>query len=397
MHFSQIPRVPGDPILGLLDAFRADANPAKLDLGVGVYKDAHGQTPIPRAVKLAEQRLVDSEKTKSYIGGHGDAQFGALLMRLVLSPRAVALAEDRAGCTQAPGGTGALRLAGEFIARCLPGRTLWLSDPTWPIHQTLFAAAGVPLQHYPYVGADNRLDRDGLFAALERIPAGDVVLLHACCHNPSGFDLSHDDWLRVLEIVRSRELLPLFDFAYQGFGEGLEEDAWAVRLFAETLPEVLITSSCSKNFGLYRERTGALIVIAAGHEQLLDVRSQLAALARGLWSTPPAHGAAVVTTILADDALRQIWQDEVEGMRQRIANLRKGLVEALTPYGLAERFAHIAEQRGMFSYTGLTAAQVRRLRTEHSVYLVESGRASVAGLDAERLDALARAIASVSG
>lgn len=389
MHFGQITRVPGDPILGLLDAFRADANPAKLDLGVGVYKDAHGQTPIPRAVKLAEQRLVDSEKTKSYIGGHGDAQFGALLMRLVLSPRAVALAEDRAGT--------AGRLAGEFIARCLPGRTLWLSDPTWPIHQTLFAAAGVPLQHYPYVGADNRLDRDGLFAALERIPAGDVVLLHACCHNPSGFDLSHDDWLRVLEIVRSRELLPLFDFAYQGFGEGLEEDAWAVRLFAETLPEVLITSSCSKNFGLYRERTGALIVIAAGHEQLLDVRSQLAALARGLWSTPPAHGAAVVTTILADDALRQIWQDEVEGMRQRIANLRKGLVEALTPYGLAERFAHIAEQRGMFSYTGLTAAQVRRLRTEHSVYLVESGRASVAGLDAERLDALARAIASVSG
>lgn len=397
MHFGQIPRVPGDPILGLLDAFRADANPAKLDLGVGVYKDTHGQTPIPRAVKLAEQRLVDSEKTKSYIGGHGDAQFGALLMRLVLSPRAVALAEDRAGCTQAPGGTGALRLAGEFIAHCLPGRTLWLSDPTWPIHQTLFAAAGVPLQHYPYVGADNRLDREGLFAALERIPTGDVVLLHACCHNPSGFDLNQDDWLRVLEIVRSRELLPLFDFAYQGFGEGLEEDAWAVRLFAETLPEVLITSSCSKNFGLYRERTGALIVIAAGHEQLLDVRSQLAALARGLWSTPPAHGAAVVTTILADDALRQIWQDEVEGMRQRIANLRKGLVEALTPYGLAERFAHIAEQRGMFSYTGLTAAQVRRLRTEHSVYLVESGRASVAGLDAERLDALARAIASVSG
>ncbi|NHC09503.1 amino acid aminotransferase [Stutzerimonas degradans] len=397
MHFGQIPRVPGDPILGLLDAFRADANPAKLDLGVGVYKDAHGQTPIPRAVKLAEQRLVDSEQTKSYIGGHGDAQFGALLMRLVLSPRAVALAEDRAGCTQAPGGTGALRLAGEFIARCLPGRSLWLSDPTWPIHQTLFAAAGVPLQHYPYVGADNRLDREGLFAALERIPAGDVVLLHACCHNPSGFDLNQDDWLRVLEIVRSRELLPLFDFAYQGFGEGLEEDAWAVRLFAETLPEVLITSSCSKNFGLYRERTGALIVIAAGHEQLLDVRSQLAALARGLWSTPPAHGAAVVTTILADDALRQIWQDEVESMRQRIANLRKGLVEALTPYGMAERFAHIAEQRGMFSYTGLTAAQVRRLRTEHSVYLVESGRASVAGLDAERLDALARAIASVSG
>ncbi len=395
MHFGQIPRVPGDPILGLMDLYRADTNPAKLDLGVGVYKDAQGLTPIPRAVKLAEQRLVDSEQTKSYIGGHGDAQFGALLLRQVLGSRAIALGEQRAGCTQAPGGTGALRLAGEFIAKCLPGRSIWLSDPTWPIHETLFAAAGLRVQHYPYVGADNRLDVDGMLAALQQVPTGDVVLLHACCHNPTGFDLSHDDWLRVLDVVRARELLPLFDFAYQGFGDGLEEDAWAVRLFAETLPEMLITSSCSKNFGLYRERTGALIAVTSDAERLLDVRSQLASLARNLWSTPPAHGAAVVATILADEPLRQIWQDEVERMRRRIASLRQGLVEALTPYGLAERFAHIAQQRGMFSYTGLTAEQVRRLRAEDSVYLVESGRANVAGLDAERLDDLARAIARV--
>ncbi|MHA6479928.1 amino acid aminotransferase [Stutzerimonas sp. KH-1] len=395
MHFGQIPRVPGDPILGLMDLYRADTNPAKLDLGVGVYKDAQGLTPIPRAVKLAEQRLVDSEQTKSYIGGHGDAQFGALLQRQVLGSRAIALGEQRAGCTQAPGGTGALRLAGEFIAKCLPGRSIWLSDPTWPIHETLFAAAGLRVQHYPYVGADNRLDVDGMLATLQQVPPGDVVLLHACCHNPTGFDLSHDDWLRVLDVVRARELLPLFDFAYQGFGDGLEEDAWAVRLFAETLPEMLITSSCSKNFGLYRERTGALIAVTSDAERLLDVRSQLASLARNLWSTPPAHGAAVVATILADEPLRQIWQDEVERMRRRIASLRQGLVEALTPYGLAERFAHIARQRGMFSYTGLTAEQVRRLRAEDSVYLVESGRANVAGLDAERLDDLARAIARV--
>jgi len=395
MHFGQIPRVPGDPILGLMDLYRADTNPAKLDLGVGVYKDAQGLTPIPRAVKLAEQRLVDSEQTKSYIGGHGDAQFGALLLRQVLGSRAIALGEQRAGCTQAPGGTGALRLAGEFIAKCLPGRSIWLSDPTWPIHETLFAAAGLRVQHYPYVGADNRLDVDGMLATLQQVPPGDVVLLHACCHNPTGFDLSHDDWLRVLDVVRARELLPLFDFAYQGFGDGLEEDAWAVRLFAETLPEMLITSSCSKNFGLYRERTGALIAVTSDAERLLDVRSQLASLARNLWSTPPAHGAAVVATILADEPLRQIWQDEVERMRRRIASLRQGLVEALTPYGLAERFSHIARQRGMFSYTGLTAEQVRRLRAEDSVYLVESGRANVAGLDAERLDDLARAIARV--
>ena len=395
MHFGQIPRVPGDPILGLMDLYRADTNPAKLDLGVGVYKDAQGLTPIPRAVKLAEQRLVDSEQTKSYIGGHGDAQFGALLLRQVLGSRAIALGEQRAGCTQAPGGTGALRLAGEFIAKCLPGRSIWLSDPTWPIHETLFAAAGLRVQHYPYVGADNRLDVDGMLATLQQVPPGDVVLLHACCHNPTGFDLSHDDWLRVLDVVRARELLPLFDFAYQGFGDGLEEDAWAVRLFAETLPEMLITSSCSKNFVLDRERTGALIAVTSDAERLLDVRSQLASLARNLWSTPPAHGAAVVATILADEPLRQIWQDEVERMRRRIASLRQGLVEALTPYGLAERFSHIARQRGMFSYTGLTAEQVRRLRAEDSVYLVESGRANVAGLDAERLDDLARAIARV--
>ena len=395
MHFGQIPRVPGDPILGLMDLYRADTNPAKLDRGVGVYKDAQGLTPIPRAVKLAEQRLVDSEQTKSYIGGHGDAQFGALLLRQVLGSRAIALGEQRAGCTQAPGGTGALRLAGEFIAKCLPGRSIWLSDPTWPIHETLFAAAGLRVQHYPYVGADNRLDVDGMLATLQQVPPGDGVLLHACCHNPTGFDLSHDDWLRVLDVVRARELLPLFDFAYQGFGDGLEEDAWAVRLFAETLPEMLITSSCSKNFGLYRERTGALIAVTSDAERLLDVRSQLASLARNLWSTPPAHGAAVVATILADEPLRQIWQDEVERMRRRIASLRQGLVEALTPYGLAERFSHIARQRGMFSYTGLTAEQVRRLRAEDSVYLVESGRANVAGLDAERLDDLARAIARV--
>ena len=396
MHFGQIPRVPGDPILGLMDLYRADPNPAKLDLGVGVYKDAQGLTPVPRAVKLAEQRLVDSEQTKSYIGGHGDAQFGALLLRQVLGNRAIALGEQRAGCTQAPGGTGALRLAGEFIAKCLPGRSIWLSDPTWPIHETLFAAAGLRVQHYPYVGADNRLDVDGMLATLQQVPPGDVVLLHACCHNPTGFDLNHADWLRVLEVVRARELLPLFDFAYQGFGDGLEEDAWAVRLFAETLPEMLITSSCSKNFGLYRERTGALIAITRDAERLLDVRSQLASLARNLWSTPPAHGAAVVATILADEPLRQVWQDEVERMRQRIAGLRHGLVEALTPYGLAERFSHIAQQRGMFSYTGLTAEQVRRLRAEDSVYLLESGRANVAGLDAERLDDLAKAIARVA-
>lgn len=394
-HFSTIARVPGDPILGLLDAYRADGNPAKLDLGVGVYKDASGLTPIPRAVKLAEQRLIDGETSKTYIGGHGAPEFGERLLELCFGTGNALLADGLLGATQTPGGTGALRLAGEFIARNLPGRGIWLSDPTWPIHETLFAACGLKVGHYSYVGADNRLNVEAMLAALAHLPRGDVVLLHACCHNPTGFDLAPRDWKRVLEVVKARELLPLIDFAYQGFGDGLEEDAWAVRLFAAELPELLVTSSCSKNFGLYRERTGALIVRADNVDKLIDIRSQLAFLARNLWSTPPSHGAAVVAEILGDAELKALWAAEVDAMRRRVADLRTGLVEALRPHGLAERFAHIAEQRGMFSYTGLTPAQVQRLRDEFSVYLVSSGRASVAGMSEARLDYLAGAIARV--
>ncbi|WP_425928548.1 amino acid aminotransferase [Pseudomonas sp. NyZ201] len=390
MHFQAITRIPGDPILGLMEAYAKDPNPAKFDLGVGVFKDAQGLTPVPRAVKIAEQRLVDRQSSKSYVGGHGDAAFGRLLCQLVLGKDS-----PLAGATQTPGGTGALRLAAEFIQRCLPGRGIWLSDPTWPIHETIFAGARLKVGHYPYVGADNRLDVTGMLAALEAAPEGDIVLLHACCHNPTGFDLSRDDWGRVLEVVKRRSLLPLIDFAYQGFGDGLDEDAWAVRLFAAELPELLITSSCSKNFGLYRERTGALLACCADTEKLLDVRSQLAFIARNLWSTPPDHGAAVVAEILADPELKSLWTREVEAMRQRIARLRNGLVEALAPHGLSERFAHIAEQRGMFSYTGLSPDQVAALRERHSVYMVGTGRANVAGADEQRLDVLAAAIADV--
>ncbi|MCO7507391.1 MULTISPECIES: amino acid aminotransferase [unclassified Pseudomonas] len=395
MHFGAIARVPGDPILGLMEAYARDTNPDRFDLGVGVFKDAQGLTPVPRAVKLAEQRLLDGQTSKSYVGGHGDAAFGQLIAQLVLGDDAPLLAARRAGATQTPGGTGALRLAAEFIRQCLPGRGIWLSDPTWPIHETLFASAGLKVSHYPYVGADNRLNVTGMLAALESVPSGDVVLLHACCHNPTGFDLSQQDWQAVLEVVKRRELLPLIDFAYQGFGDGLEQDAWAVRLFAQALPELLVTSSCSKNFGLYRERTGALLVCADSAEKLQDVRSQLASIARNLWSTPPDHGAAVVATILGDPALKRLWADEVDAMRQRIAMLRVGLVEALQPHGLSERFAHIAAQRGMFSYTGLSPQQVTQLREKHSVYMVGTGRANIAGADAARLQVLAAAIADV--
>ena len=393
MHFDAIGRVPGDPILGLMEAYAQDANPRKFDLGVGVYKDAQGLTPIPEAVKIAEARLVESQDTKTYIGGHGNALFGKVINELVLGSDSALIAEQRAGATQTPGGTGALRLAADFIAQCLPGKGVWLSNPTWPIHETIFAAARVKVSHYPYVGSDNRLDVEAMLAVLKEVPKGDVVLLHACCHNPTGFDLSHDDWKRVLEVVRSRDLLPLIDFAYQGFGDGLEQDAWSTRLFAAQVPELLITSSCSKNFGLYRDRTGALIVCATSADKLIDIRSQLANIARNLWSTPPDHGAAVVATILADPELKARWADEVEAMRLRIAQLRSGLVEALEPHGLRERFAHISVQRGMFSYTGLSPEQVKTLRERHSVYMVSSGRANVAGIDATRLALLAEAIA----
>ncbi|WP_434768133.1 amino acid aminotransferase [Pseudomonas triticicola] len=393
MHFDAIGRVPGDPILGLMEAYAQDANPRKFDLGVGVYKDAQGLTPIPEAVKIAEARLVESQDTKTYIGGHGNPLFGKVINELVLGADSQLLTEQRAGATQTPGGTGALRLAADFIAQCLPGKGVWLSNPTWPIHETIFAAAKVKVSHYPYVGSDNRLDVEAMLAVLKEVPKGDVVLLHACCHNPTGFDLSHDDWKRVLEVVRSRDLLPLIDFAYQGFGDGLEQDAWSTRLFAAEVPELLITSSCSKNFGLYRDRTGALIVCATSADKLIDIRSQLANIARNLWSTPPDHGAAVVASILADPELKARWADEVEAMRSRIAQLRSGLVEALEPHGLRERFAHIGVQRGMFSYTGLPPEQVKTLRERHSVYMVSSGRANVAGIDATRLALLADAIA----
>ena len=395
MHFDAIGRVPGDPILGLMEAYAQDPNPRKFDLGVGVYKDAQGLTPIPEAVKIAEARLVESQDTKTYIGGHGNPLFGKVINELVLGADSKLLAEQRAGATQTPGGTGALRLAADFIAQCLPGKGVWLSNPTWPIHETIFAAAGVKVSHYPYVGSDNRLDVDAMLAVLNDVPKGDVVLLHACCHNPTGFDLNHDDWQRVLDVVRRRDLLPLIDFAYQGFGDGLEQDAWSTRLFAAEVPELLITSSCSKNFGLYRDRTGALIVCAKSADKLIDIRSQLANIARNLWSTPPDHGASVVATILADPELKARWADEVEAMRLRIAQLRSGLVEALEPHGLRERFAHIGVQRGMFSYTGLSPEQVKQLREHHSVYMVSSGRANVAGIDATRLALLADAIADV--
>ncbi|MFM9269132.1 aromatic amino acid transaminase [Halomonas elongata] len=394
--FEQIERVPGDAILGLIEAFKKDTNPQKVDLGVGVYRDAQGNTPVMRAVKAAEDLLLKNETTKTYIGSHGDPRYGQAVLPLVLGEGSPVLEAGRASATQSPGGTGALRLAADFIATQLPGKDVWVSDPTWPNHLGIFPAAGLTLKKYPYVDAENRLDFDGMLAALKEIPEGDVVLLHACCHNPTGFDLSRDQWSQVLEVVKQRKLLPLVDFAYQGFGEGLDEDAYGPRLLAENLDEVIITSSCSKNFGIYCERTGCLIMVAKNSEQMENVRSQVAIVARENYSNPPAHGGAIVAEILHSTELSAIWREELTEMRDRINTLRRDFVEALKPYGLDQKYACVAEQRGMFSYTGLTPEQVDRLRDEFGIYMVRSGRANVAGFSQENLTYLAKAIAAVN-
>ncbi|WP_252109243.1 MULTISPECIES: amino acid aminotransferase [unclassified Halomonas] len=394
--FEHIERVPGDAILGLIDAFKKDTNPQKVDLGVGVYRDANGNTPIMRAVKEAEARLLNNETTKTYIGSHGAPAYGEAVLPIVLGENSSVLSQKRASATQSPGGTGALRLAADFIAGQMPGKGIWVSDPTWPNHHGIFTSAGIELHKYPYVDPDNRLDFEGMVSALKKIPEGDVVVLHACCHNPTGFDLSQAQWQEVLEILKERKLLPLVDFAYQGFGEGLEEDAYGVRLLAENLDEVIITSSCSKNFGIYCERTGALILVAKDEEQMENVRSQVAIVARENYSNPPAHGGAIVSEILHDPELKAMWREELTEMRDRINTLRRDFVEALKPYGLADKYACVAEQRGMFSYTGLTPEQVDRLRDEFGIYMVRSGRANVAGFSQENLPYLAKAIAAVN-
>lgn len=393
--FESIERVPGDAILGLIQQFKDDTNPDKVDLGVGVYRDENGNTPILRAVKAAEQKLVDTEQTKAYIGSHGDPEYGQDILGIVLGSDSKVLAANRASATQSPGGTGGLRLAADFLASKLPGKSVWLPEPTWPNHIAIFRAAGIDVQQYPYVDENNQLDFEAMAARLRSVPEGDVVLIHACCHNPTGFDPNREQWQQILQIITERTLLPLVDFAYQGFGDGLEEDAYGVRLLAENLDEMLITQSCSKNFGLYRERIGCFIAIAENAEKMEDVRSQLAITARANYSNPPAHGSAIVATILGSEELTADWKRELESMCGRINNMRRLLVEGFKPHGLDGRFAFVADQRGMFSYTGLNETQVNRLRDEFSIYMVGSGRANVAGLTENNIEYVCKSIASV--
>lgn len=396
--FEQAQMLPPDPILGLIEAFNQDTRPNKLDLGVGVYRDSQGHTPILESVRQAASFLLANETTKTYIGSHGDPVFAQHMLQLVFGAESPVLAANRAALTQAPGGTGALRLAADLLHRYGADKTLWLPTPTWANHYGIFTAAGFKYSSYAYVdSATNTLDFPGMLASLQQIPKGDLLLLHACCHNPSGFDLNQHQWQQVLAVIQERELLPIIDFAYQGFGDGLEEDAYSIRLLSAKLPEVIITASCSKNFGLYRERIGALITVSKTAAIKENLRSHMANVARVNYSNPPAHGGALVATILSSPELNQLWRSEADAMRTRINSLRQDFVSALQPYGLAARFACVAQQKGMFSYSGLTPEEVARLREEFAIYMVSNGRMNIAGYNHTTLNYLCDAIATVCG
>ncbi len=394
--FETINPAPEDSILGLTVAFQKDSNPNKINLGVGVYKDGNGQTPVLATVKEAEERLLRSEATKSYLPIDGLAAYAALSQQIVFGSGHDILAAGRAATVQTPGGTGALRVAADFVRRISPQATVWLSDPTWPNHPNVFASAALQVQTYPYFEAEtNSVAFDRMMAALETIPTGDVLLLHACCHNPTGADLSPQQWQAVSAVCAERGILPLLDFAYQGFGDGLDEDATGVRFVAEQCRELLVAASYSKNFGLYNERVGALTLVAANSEAAEAAHSHLKICVRTNYSNPPAHGGQIVAEILGDPDLRQRWEAELADMRNRINDMRHLFVETLDEQDAGRDFSFIAQQRGMFSFSGLTPEQVQALRERHSVYVVGSGRINVAGMTEANVERLCSAIVDV--
>lgn len=391
--FETLQPAPADKILALIGLYRADTRPGKVDLGVGVYKDRDGRTPVMRAVREAEKRLLAGQDTKTYLGLAGDTGFNAAMIKLAFGEKAD---HSRIRAAQAPGGSGALRLVAELLQRTRPGATVWLSDPTWPNHLPVMRAAGLQVRDYPYFDAVSGAVRfDDMLAALKTATSGDVVLLHGCCHNPTGANLDAAQWAKVADVLLERGLLPFVDIAYQGFGEGLDADAAGLRLLAGKVPEMVVASSCSKNFAVYRDRVGSAMIMAKDGAQADVAMSQMLAAARALYSMPPDHGAAAVRMVLEDADLKKVWETELEEMRLRMLRLRVAFAEALRRQSNSDRFDFVASHRGMFSRLGLTEAQVERLRTEHAVYMVGDSRINVAGLPEDGMDELAKAIVSV--
>lgn len=394
--FEKITAAPADPILGLTDIFRADDRAHKINLGIGVYKDETGKTPVLTSVKKAEQYLLENEATKNYLGIDGLPVFASCTQELLFGANSAIIADKRARTAQTPGGTGGLRIAADFIAHQTSAKRVWVSNPSWPNHKNVFEAAGLEVVEYAYYDATNHaLDFDGLLNSLSEAQAGDVVLFHGCCHNPTGIDPTEAQWSQLAELSVAKGWLPLFDFAYQGFAKGLEEDAQGLRIFAATHQELIVCSSYSKNFGLYNERVGACTLVAADSNVADTAFSQVKAVIRANYSNPPAHGASVVATILSNAALRAIWEQELTDMRQRIQRMRQLFVNTLQEKGAQQDFSFIINQNGMFSFSGLTKEQVLRLRNEFAVYAVNSGRVNVAGMTPDNMASLCEAIVAV--
>lgn len=391
--FENLQPAPADKILALIGLYRADPRSDKVDLGVGVYKDREGRTPVMRAVREAETRLFAGQDTKTYLGLAGDTAFNTAMIKLAFGDKADL---SRIRAAQAPGGSGALRLVAELLQRTRAGATVWLSNPTWPNHMPVMRAAGLQVREYPYFDAASGTVRfDEMLAALRTAASGDVVLLHGCCHNPTGANLNANQWADVADVLVERGLLPFIDIAYQGFGEGLDADAEGLRLVASKVPEMVVASSCSKNFAVYRDRVGAAMIMARDGAQADVAMSQMLSAARAIYSMPPDHGAAAVRIVLEDAALRADWEAELEEMRLRMLRLRVAFADALRRQSNSDRFDFVASHRGMFSRLGLTEAQVERLRVEHGVYMVGDSRINVAGLPEDGMDLLAKAIVSV--
>lgn len=394
--FETITALPADPLLGLMVAHAEDNNPNKVDLGVGVYRDDKGNTPIFNSVKKAEARAIAEQTTKSYIGPAGSADYNRLMSELLFGQSHTVIQSQRLAAVQTPGGCGALRVGAEFIKHCQPDTTIWVSDPTWPNHKPLLGDTGLSLASYPYFDKATRgINFSAMMACLEKVSANDVVLLHACCHNPSGADLNQEQWQVITQLAKRIGFTVYIDSAYQGFGQGLDEDAYGIRVMAEELPELIIASSCSKNFGLYRERTGSLSIVTTNTEQAKAVQTHINKIVRGIYSMPPSHGAAIVETLLGDEALKREWQQELLEVRKRVLSLRTSLANALQEKIGDDRFRFIENQQGMFSFLGLNAEQVKQMREQFSIYMAGDSRVNIAGLKMENVEYVAGAVASL--
>jgi aromatic-amino-acid transaminase len=393
---ASVPMAPRDPILGITELYVADPNPRKVNLGVGVYYDDRGKVPLLECVRRAEAERVESHAPKSYLPIDGLQAYDRAVQALVFGPEAAVLKDRRVVTVQALGGTGGLRIGADFLRQLAPQAQVWISDPSWENHRALFEAAGFKVQAYPYYDPATRgLRFEAMLSALEGMAAGSIVVLHSCCHNPTGVDLSQEQWRKVLAVVQARGLVPFLDLAYQGFAEGIDADAYAPRLFAEAVSPVFLSSSFSKSVSLYGERVGAFSLVAGSADEAARSLSQVKHLVRTNYSNPPTHGGDIVARVLATPELRALWEQEVGGMRERIKAMRKALADGVQKRVPNADWSFVLRQRGLFSYTGLTKAQVERLRAEYSIYAIDTGRVCVAALNSQNIDYVAEAIARV--